>query len=325
MNYEEFKASDRHEAFLEFVSVKEAKILGIIPESFKDVFPEYCECGSEMIISTNRKTIKCCDPRCYIKMGKILAECFARFGVKNIGDATAVAITKELKEKVGYDLCVGGFLLPIVRDKWIPEVLYGARGEVYFQALTHILSRKYTLGTVIKNLSIPKLEKTAEKIFDYYPSTQILENDIRERGTLRVLCDLGIQDVKVAYYLETYFEDIKSMESIFLHAIKHVVGETISIVITGSVVPDGVVMSRKEFVEYLNDLATDSKGVQVLDFKECSAVKTAPYIVADSPSSSRKYRAGLERNVLITSTDLANIARERVKEYEQEKECDKCE
>ena len=43
MNYSEFVKDDKYGAFTEFISVKEAKAIELIPESFWSVFPEKCE------------------------------------------------------------------------------------------------------------------------------------------------------------------------------------------------------------------------------------------------------------------------------------------
>ena len=270
-----------------------------------------------MIISNNRKVMRCCDPRCYIKLGKMLSKCFRNFGIKNIGDATATGVVKDMQSILKYQLCAGGLAIFAISERWVPPTLYGAKGEIYYDALHQIFSKRYTLGELIKNLSIPALDTTAKRIFDVYTSTNMLKEAMEKYGTLNVLDNLGIHDRKVAYYIETYFEDMIEVEKLFKRNIKYVVGDTIDIVVTGSVAPEGMVMSRKEFVEYLNAISLDSNGLQLFNFNECTAVKTAPYIVADQPSGSRKYKEGLARGVLITSTELVSKVKEQVKLYEE--------
>ena len=81
-------------------------------------------------------------------------------------------------------------------------------------------------------------------------------------------------------------------------------------------------MSRNEFVSYLNDLTTLRDGYQLIEFRNCSALQTCNYVIADAPSSSRKYKAGQERGVLITSTEFVNSIKEYMRICSEEVNAD---
>lgn len=316
MIYEEFVESDRYNAFNDFISVAQAKESGLIPESYTNIFPDKCVCGSDMIISKNRKCIKCCDPRCYIKIGKMLSQLFANFGAKNISDGTTIPLIQELKNVKGTETHLEALKLD---GSWVPLTLIGAKEDIYYDALDMVFKEKRTFADIVSKLAIPALDTTARKIFEFYENVKELEE---QSNLLDALSPCGIYDPKVAYYLETYMEDIKLAEEIFSKHILTNIGGVIDIVITGAVAPDGVTMSRNEFVSYLNELATLDDGCQLLEFRNCTALQTCNYVIADVPSSSRKYKAGQERGVLISSTDFVNSVKDLVGKYCEEVKVD---
>lgn len=318
MNYEEFVASDNYNAFKDFVSVKQAKEEDIIPEDYHEVFKDTCDCGSDMIISKNRKCIKCCDPRCYIKTGKMLSQLFANFGAKFISDGTTIPLVQEIRRVKQESTHLAALQL---NASWVPITLLGAKEDLYWDALDTVFGEKRSFADIVSKLAIPGLDTTARKIFEVYPTVSDLEASA-EGDFLKALDCCGIYDPKVAYYLETYLDDIKLAEKIFKSNILINLGEVIDIVITGSVAPDGIAMSRNEFISYLNDLTTLRDGYQLIEFRNCSALQTCNYVIADAPSSSRKYKAGQERGVLITSTEFVNSIKEYMKICSEEVNAD---
>lgn len=313
MNYEEFVVSDRYGAFSDYTSVKNAKETGLIPPEYEKIFPDKCECGSDMIISDNRTFIKCCDPRCPIKLGKMLSQTFANFGMKNVGDGTTIPLIKEMIHIKKISSHVAALRLD---STWKPLSLFGAKGDIYYDNLNQIFSKKYTLGDLISKIAIPSLDTTAKKIFDNYPSVESLLQ--HGDGDLRIpLRKCGIYDTKVVYYLDTYLQDIYLATELFKNNILSTVYDDINIVITGSVAPEGVPMSRNEFIEYINELTILPDGRQIVGFKLSGAVQSVEYIIADQPSNSRKYKIGLERNIIISSTDFVKLVKDVV-DYQKE-------
>lgn len=304
LNYEEFVESDTYGAFNDFISVKDAKKSGLIPEEYHNIFHDTCRCGSDMLISKNRTFIKCCDPRCPIKLGKMASQMFENFGTKNVGEGTTLPLMEELIRVKNDNSHIA--TLKLINDSWVPFNLLGAKEDIYYTALNQIFSQKYSLGDLISKLAIPSLDSSPKKIFSRFPTLDLFLQ--RANGDLRIpLADCGIYDLKVSYYLSTYLDDIKEAINLFKGNLTCNVYGTASIVITGSVFPEGRPMSRNEFIKYLNQLTLLEDGRQVLSVKECSAIQTCDVIIADSPSNSRKYRAGLERGVLMTSTDYVQL------------------
>lgn len=84
------------------------------------------------------------------------------------------------------------------------------------------------------------------------------------------------------------------------------------IVITGDILrvrkPDGGMFERQEFIDYLNTFSRRSGIV----YRDSHALKGTEFIVADTPSNTAKYRAGLESGKLITSDALLQMYREGI-------------
>lgn len=86
--------------------------------------------------------------------------------------------------------------------------------------------------------------------------------------------------------------------------------EVFPIVITGDILkvrkPDGGMFERQEFIDYLNTFSR-RKGIV---YRDSHALKGTEFIVADTPSNTAKYRAGLESGKLITSDKLLQMYKE---------------
>lgn len=88
-----------------------------------------------------------------------------------------------------------------------------------------------------------------------------------------------------------------------------------------------VTMSGRDIIEHLKN--TESVQVPLIEVQMSSAKMSVPYIVADIPSNSSKYLAGLsrgvernydgsERKVLITSEEYLSVIDDRVRVWESE-------
>ena len=91
MLFEELKKSQL-QPFQDFLSVKKAKELNIIPDDYDVYFKEFCECGSERMVrvagnGTSVTGVTCCNLHCYKKIVYQLDELFKRFSVKGVGPA----------------------------------------------------------------------------------------------------------------------------------------------------------------------------------------------------------------------------------------------
>ena len=147
MEFIDLKKIDKFGAFNKFKSVEEAKRVEWIPKEYHNIFPQKCECGSEMIINEELTQLQCCNPRCYIKLGWMLYEMFSRFGCKNVGPATCKSVMKELikKKQLKYSSHIEVLSL---NPAHYPLSVSGAKSYDFERAIVTILSSKLTLAQI---------------------------------------------------------------------------------------------------------------------------------------------------------------------------------
>lgn len=102
-----------------------------------------------------------------------------------------------------------------------------------------------------------------------------------------------------------YMDEIKELSKMIVSFIGNVT--TQKLVITGDIVnvtkPDGTPYERLEFVNFINTLAIKYN----IQFENSTALKTTNYIIADYPSSTRKYREALASGKLISSDKFIEL------------------
>lgn len=117
----------------------------------------------------------------------------------------------------------------------------------------------------------------------------------------------GAERAEDIYLYWSEFEELCGMVTCFTGNII-----TQKIVITGDIInvkkSDGNLFDRLEFVDYINKIAI-KHGVQ---FENSVALKSTNFVIADYPSNTRKYVAGMARGLLISSDKFL----ERVKKGE---------
>ena len=119
--------NDKYGAFYQYVTIRDAKEMGIIPKQYEEVFPDFCECGSENIIKKSLTQAMCCDPRCKVKLAYALSEMFSRFGVKGVGDETCKKMIYGIYDKLKYKSHLEVFLLEYA--DYPSSLIYTAAGE----------------------------------------------------------------------------------------------------------------------------------------------------------------------------------------------------
>lgn len=328
MDYKEFVESDKFRAFTEFISVEMAKEQGIIPVEYFNIIKDKCVCGSDMIISRNRKKLMCCDPRCKIKLGFRLAKTFEKFECKNLGPSTCKSVINQVWDKLKYKSHVEALLLT---PSEFPRVLDGAKGQDYKIGLYTIQNSSLTLANVIAKLGLPELDTTAREIFSNYKSVDEFIEAVDKSGNLiTFLSKLGIHDRKVAYYINDSIPDFYLAEQLVGDNIKDIAFKQVNICLTGRLKYDGLPITKTNYLKFLNESSIASDGTVIFEFNQCSAVDSVPYIVYSSVSDNAKYLAGLERErkylqqtgkqkkILVTPEELVNIVAKVVKEYEQQ-------
>jgi len=91
--------------------------------------------------------------------------------------------------------------------------------------------------------------------------------------------------------------------------------ENRKIVITGDITnvlkPNGSMYEREEFIAYVNTISM-TYGVH---YQNSHALASTEFIIADTPSNTAKYRAGLSRNKLITSDGFIKLIKERADNF----------
>lgn len=313
MTFEDLLATETFGAFDDFVSVKVAKEEGLIPPSYNEVFKDYCECGSEMIIKNELTRVQCCNPRCYIKLGYALDELFTRFGCKGIGPASCISAMKGVIDRLEIPSHIE---ILEMDDKDLPRTFLNYKYEEYSDARELIFSKSYSLSELVPKLALPTLDKTAANVLDNYnDAVEFIEDFQRYDNFMTFMFNHGVYDRWKIYCMRTYAIDILKAQMIFNNNFRDKPMQEIEVVITGFIRPEGISMPKDEFIELLNEIGIDDSGVRRYGFKMTSAMSSVNYIIADSPSNSRKYRKGVERGVLISSTDFLGQVKEIMKQF----------
>lgn len=327
MKFEEFKKKDDVKAFDDFISVKEAKALGIIPKEYDEIFNEECQCGSDMIIKTNRKQLMCCDPRCKIKLGYMLAEVFARFEVADLGPKTCKSIIVQTYDRLKYK----SHLEPLLMEPEVyPRVLAGSKGIDFVYGVNKIKTSKLTFGSLIARLGLPSLDKTAGDMFDEYPNVDSFVADVsKHKGVINLLESKGIHDLKKAFYIKEFLPELYLAEILMQGNLKDLAVSKIEVCLTGRLSFDGMAITKGAFLEYLNTKSIAKDGKVLYEFSKSTAKETVPYIIYSKKSADDKFLTGLRRQkvedtaktgkqILIKPEELYEKVRKVVEIYERE-------
>lgn len=324
MRFRELQDRDDYNAFDNYMSVIEAKKQGIIPEDYVNIFQDECKCGSDMIIRLTPdenghkkiKAVQCCDPRCYIKVAGNLSYFLERLGIKDFGMQTAIklihAIYNDLEHKSHFDV----FFLPI---ESLPE-LSSLHEVALAQANYKLLNEEMSLSQVLSLGAIPAWETSIQEVMQNYSDMDEVLVEIEEMGSIRAfLAQYNIRSEQKLFYFKEYLPDMCILASLLgENKLRPKAKQPYDICITGSLVLEGNRITKAAFVELLNRISRAEDGTQLFEFKNTSGPMTASYVVADAPSSSAKYKAGLRANNLITSDKLYNKVIKAVKLYNEE-------
>jgi hypothetical protein len=295
------KASEA-KIFTEHVTIDEAYSSGLIPAGYDNVFPRKCECGSEVIMSENRKHFMCCNPKCWIKLGLNLAEILGKFGIKSIGEESCKSLShvmwKGMKTFSPIELMLYDFQV-------YANIIGPAKAMVLVDAVQMLRGKSFTFPKVAEMTCIPGFGKDVT-FFENFSSMQNFAETLSEYKSVRVLLALGgILDLSKVFNLWLGITDLIMMSELIVGNVTAVGHIHYLICVTGEVSPEGVRVSKSEFLEMCNSFK-DANGEKMFEVKMSQAMMSADYIIADYKSSSAKYRAGLSRGVLISSTDFLN-------------------
>ena len=254
---------DSYGAFNNYITVNHAKSVGRIPTDFHDYFEDYCECGSERIISVNLRMMQCTDPRCPIKQALALSNLFSNFECKGVGEAVCKQAYNEMTRINSRRITAGEepllktnsyieFLL-LDRNEYPVTFASSSAGDLFIRFATLIKERTLTFPEMISKLGLPELETSAIKLFEGINSFSELAEAIKAAGGIGSYCELrGFHDAMKKYWLKVSLEDIYVASVIFASSIRNEGLKDEQICITGSIYPNGSRMTKKAFIEYCN-------------------------------------------------------------------------
>lgn len=312
MDFLELKQQDSLNVYSEFLSVNEAFDLGIIPSDYKGLVPERCECGSENIIKANRKILRCCDPKCPIKMSFALAEFLNNLGVQGIKQKTCKKIVDYCLNNNLFEVPTYTEIVKVARKEDL-SFLIGSNWYNLTQALDAATKRPVTFPEMVSYLAIPKYDSSTIKILSGFNSIVDLVNAMKAEGTLMFFFSRGVKDLEKIKYLADNLSTILQYELAMQVPLLKQGSQVRQIAVTGSVSVDGISVSRSEFASYCNQLGSVG-GVQLFTVNICKAFNSVEYVIADHPSSSRTYLEGLQRGIVITAQEYVDRLREEVAE-----------
>lgn len=344
MRFEEFREKcAKYYAYSNWMTVADAKLVGMIPEQYADAFDDLCECGSDNIVAPNLRREMCCNPRCRIKEGHKLAEMFSRFGELGLGYMTCSHIynvMKDLDAKLKTDGKEGLFIyntftevLMVPWEKYPMSVQNTASGLRFFEACMRIRNHRMTFGQLVGYLGLTNLGSNAEKIFEGINSYKEWRDIVLSCGGIINFCTRrGISSPEVVYNIASSIEDIAVAEFACSQSLRKTGQYKMSVCITGSVVCNGIRMTKAKFIDACNELCVAEDGTALLEVKSVSGPVTVPFVIYTTPSGSSKYNVGQSRGwvtddlgkheVLITASDFYNWLKEAMNEWNRKMDLD---
>lgn len=339
MNFIEFREKhDHYDAYMDWVSVADAKSSGLIPEQYAPYFPDRCECGSENIIKNNLKQIMCCDPKCYQKEACRMSEFLTRSNIDGFGDATCDTILRKFRamdqraiDRGEPSLFVTGSFLDVfdVPAKNWPLECGSDLSRKFAVANEQLRAGSITFPELISRLGITSIGGNALKLFDGIQSSRALRAEIERQGGVQQFCfSRGVYASEIINNVYESLIDIANAERLFHKSMRTQGLVTINICITGSNALHGTSLTKSELVQVLNQASIGKTGYQYFEFRLCTALQSAPFILYTVPSSSSKFIAGQARGkitdefgehpVLMQMDDFYDLLRSHVEEIDRE-------
>ena len=299
------------------MKITEAFSKGIIPKSYEGVFPLRCTCQEELEVNESLTKVWCPNPNCGCKHSARLTKMLTNFGVKGVGPAYCEKLW-EAMERHGYgNSHVNVFHFPLSLYP-MSSVVTDTTTLKSFQAIQKVLAQNLlgagdTFSSIVSKLALPNFNINAKNLFDGCNSLEEFDeraykeypaSDNPRLSLIQSCFGSGVQSEIIYSTLTTYEEDIRIAEDTF--NIRPEASEKMYICITGKVSKAGK-FTRDQFVAYCNNLPNTKYEVVNVD-----AGPRVACVVADEPSSSRKYSYGKANDILITSDVLVSYLRNEV-------------
>ena len=331
----------KYGAYLDWVSISEAKEMGLIPGQYWGIFAETCECGSENVISVNLRREMCCNPKCYVKEAFKLAEMFSRFGVLGLGYANCNSIYTALKRydlqlkaagKQGlfnYDSYTEVLLIPI--DKFPASIRASSVGIDFITACNKVRNTPVTFAQLVSKLGLAGIGSNADKLFGDINSSIELREKIKEDGGVQAFCvKRGMYSPELMLDVANSLQDIVIAEFACKASMKRAGLYKMSVCITGRVVCDGKGMTKEQFIKECNEVCVDSNGVPMMEIKNVSGAATVPFVLYTTASCTEKFNVGRSRGIvhdefgkhsaLMTASDFYNWLKGAINRWNTERD-----
>lgn len=308
MTFHELRQNDRENAFRQWMTVREAKLLGDIPKKYWGIFEDNCECGSENIIRRNLKAVTCCDPKCPVKQGFAIAELLTRFGIKGLKEATCSKIYREflkkdarLKEQGEPGILISNSYVAVLAVNWEDypmEVASSAKGTEFFNACVQVREVSVTFPELVAKLAIPSIGSSAEKLTAGFRDFGQMFDAIKATGTVQQFCtNKGFFSEMVAFNFRNSLFDIATADMIFKKALRPEGMLKMNVCMTGMIFHNGKKTTKDTYIKECNNLCSVD-GVQVVELKMTAAKETNPFILYSRESGDAKYLTGARRGVI---------------------------
>ena len=266
--------------------MSDAKDLGVIPEAWHPFFRDTCVyCNEPLVINMARTIMKCKSPICPRRIANQADAMLKDLGYKGWGPETLTTYCTLNKIHS---------IAAFIENPPLPLHL-----------VEDLNSRGLSFAKIVELLHLPNIGTKAYKLFSSYNSwKQFLMDISKAKDCVAFMADkVGGSEVG-AQMLDTlldYSDDLYRVSEL-ITTVEPVAG-VIDIAITGhitEVTSGGRGLTKDEYIAELNKLAHQCNA----EFRQSGALQSVMYIVADSPSNSRKYKIGASRNVLISSGAL---------------------
>lgn len=306
MEVSELKNKDGLGIYASYCSVKEAKRTGLIPEEFKDVIKDRCACGSEFMVKNNLKNIRCCDPRCPLKLANSMAEMFTRFGVKGLKVGTCKKIVKWAMDTNFFKIPAHTEILNLREGTSESTSLSWLLGLKYYdliEGIDVIRNSKLSFAEMVSNIAIPNFDGKSIKVLADLNNTQDLLDLVYKdsgRNLLKYFTDRGVQSIELIYSLLDNVDTIQECEKNLVSPLRSSGLLKMNIAISGSLSIEGRKISRDDFTHLCNNLCC-IEGMQVLSITVGKAFQSADFFVIDNMSSSKTCQAALSRQSMSDS------------------------
>lgn len=282
----------------EFMSVHDAKEAELIPTPFHPYFKEKCDyCGADIAINIARTVMRCSNPRCYRRIGNQADSMLKDLGYKGYGPETLTAYCKNCNIKS---------ITEFIKDPPLP-----------LHIVDDLEERKYSFAKLVELLHLPTVGTKAYKLFgDYTNWHQCLEDIMSKPDPIAFVASRvgGLETAnQLIEVLLEYSDELEEITELVTPVAP--LGGVVNIAITGhitEVTVNGRGLTKDEYIAQLNRLANRCNA----EFRQSGALQSVMYIVADSPSNSRKYKIGAERKVLISSGTLYKMMEDIVERIE---------